>query len=91
MHARTASAEKMLKRVQRIGGQAVIGCFQTVGTAVAEAKANLHSIGERYSQEALRLWIYLHSVPNKHPLAQLVKRRAYRRFAPPMQKIAHFA
>jgi hypothetical protein len=31
-----ATAEGVLNRVQRIGGQAVIGCFQTVGKAVTE-------------------------------------------------------
>lgn len=45
-HARRASAERVLKRVQRVGGQAVVGCFQTVGTAVAEAEANLPTIEE---------------------------------------------
>jgi hypothetical protein len=54
-HTRRASAEKVLKRVQRIGGQAVVGCFQTVGTAVAEAEANLPTIGERHSRKALRM------------------------------------
>jgi hypothetical protein len=88
MHTRRTSAGRVLKQVQRIGGQAVIGCFQTVGTKVAEVEANLPPIEERHSREALRMWVELHSVPDTHPLSQLVRRRAYKRFASPMQKIA---
>lgn len=91
MHARRSSALKVLKRVQRIGGQAVIGCFRTVGTTVAEVEAGLPTIEERHSRKALRLWIDLHSVPDAHPLAQLVRRRSYKRFTSPMQKIAQAA
>jgi hypothetical protein len=88
MHTRRTSAGRVLKQVQRIGGQAVIGCFQTVGTKVAEVEANLPPIEERHSREALRMWVELHSVPDTYPLSQLVRRRAYKRFASPMQKIA---
>jgi hypothetical protein len=66
-HARTTSAERVLKRVQRVGGQAVVGCFQTVGTAVPEAEANLPTIGERHSRKALRMWVDLHSI-SRHTL-----------------------
>jgi hypothetical protein len=55
MHARRASAERVLNRVQRIGGQAVVGCFRTVGTAVAEAEANILTIEERYLRKALSM------------------------------------
>jgi len=90
-HARTASAERVVKRVQRVGGQAVIGCFQTVGTAVAEAEANLPTIGERHSRKALRMWVDLHSIPSAHPLAQIIRRRACKRYTSPLQKIAEYA
>jgi hypothetical protein len=90
-HARTASAERVLKRVQRVGGQAVVGCFQTVGTAVAEAEANLPTIGERHSRKALRMWVDLHSIPSTHPLAQMIRRRACKRYTSPLQKIAESA
>lgn len=91
MHARRASAERVLKRVQRISGQAVVGCFQTVGTAVVEAEANLLTIGERHSRKALRMWVDLHSIPSTHPLALMVSRRACKRYMSPMQKIAESA
>jgi hypothetical protein len=90
-HARTVSAERVLKRVQRVDGQAVVGCFQTVGTAVVEAEANLPTIGERHWRKALRMWVDLHSMPGTHPLAQMIRRRTYKRYASPMQKIAEAA
>jgi hypothetical protein len=91
MHARRASAERVLMRVQRIGGQAVVGCFRTVGTAVAELEANLPTIAERHTRKALRMWIDLHSMPETHPLALLIRRRGYKRFASLMQRIAESA
>ena len=81
----------MLVRVQRIGGQAVVGCSQTVGTAVAELEANLPTIAERYMRKALRMWMDLHSMPDTHPLAPLIRRRRYKRFPSPMQRIAESA
>ncbi|KAF4546911.1 Hypothetical protein D9617_102g071700 [Elsinoe fawcettii] len=88
MHARRASAERVLKRVQRIGGQAVVGCFQTLGTAVAEAEANLPTIEERHKRKALKMWIDLCSMPGTHPLALIARRSARKRFVSPMQRIA---
>lgn len=67
----------MLDRVQRIGGQAVIGCSRTVGTAMEETKANLPTIKVRRLRKALRVWDGLYSVPDTHPLARLIRRRTY--------------
>lgn len=61
--------------VQRVGGQAVVRCFRTAGTAVAEAEANLPISKERHMRKALRTWVDLHSMPETHPLARLVRRR----------------
>jgi hypothetical protein len=88
MHARRASAERVLMRVQKISRQVVVGCFRTVGTAVAELEANLPTIAERHTRKALRMWIDLHSMPETHPLAILIRRRGYKRFTSPMQRIA---
>jgi hypothetical protein len=90
-HARNASAERVLKRMQRIGGQTVVGCFQTVGTAVVEAEASLLTIGERHSRKALRMWVDLHSIPSTYPLAQMIRRRACKRYTSPLQKMAESA
>jgi len=51
-------------------------------------EASLPAIEERHSRKALKLWVDLHSVPDTHPLTQLVRRQSYKRFASPMQKIA---
>lgn len=67
----------------KILGQ-VIGCFRTVGTAVEEAEANLHTISEPYMRTALGMWIDLHSMPGVHPIAQFTTRPAYRRFVSPI-------
>jgi hypothetical protein len=74
-----------------IGGQAVVGCFQTVGMAVAEAEANLPTVEERHARKALKMWVDLHSMPSTHPLAQMIRRRTYKRFTSPMHKIAESA
>jgi hypothetical protein len=91
MHTRSASAERLLNRVQRIGGQAVVRCLRTVGTATAEEEANLPTVEERHLRKALEMWVDLHSMPDTHPLAPLIRRRTYKRFASPMQKIAETA
>jgi hypothetical protein len=90
-HARRASAERVLKRVQRVGGQAVVGCFQTVGTAVAEVEANLPTIEERHKRKAVKMWVDLQSMPSTHPLAQMARRPTCKRFVSPMQRIAEYA
>ena len=63
--------------MQRIGEQAVVGCFQTVGTAVAEAEVNPPKIAEQHLRKALRMWVDLHSMPDTHLLVPLIKRRTY--------------
>lgn len=78
-------------RVQRIGGQAVVGCFRTVSTAVAELEASLPTIAKRHMRKALRMWIDSHSMPETHPLAPLIRRWGYKRSASPMQRIAESA
>lgn len=87
MHARGVRADSVLNRV----GQAVIGCFRTVGTAVAEAEANLPTIKERHLRKASKTWVDLHSMPDTHPLARLAGRRICKRFVSPMQRIAEWA
>jgi hypothetical protein len=74
--------------VQKIGRQVVVGYFRTVSAAVAELEANLPTIAERHMRKALRMWIDLYSMPETHPLALLVRRRGYKRFASLIQRIA---
>lgn len=76
-----------LNRAQRIGAQAVVSCFRTVSTAVAEAEASLRSVRQRHMSRASRLWISLRTLPHTHPLSRLGK-RILRKFRSPLQKIA---
>ena len=78
----------LLTRVQRIGAQAVTGAFRTVATAVAEAEANLHSVTSRLLSKTTSFWTNLNTLPPSHPLTKVRTRRC-RRFASPLQKIAH--
>lgn len=69
----------------------MIGCFRTVGTAVAEAEASLPTSKERHLRKGLSMRIDLHSMPGAYTLAKLTTRPAYRGFVSPMQKIAECA
>lgn len=72
--------------VQMIGGQAVIGCFRVVGTAVAEAEASLPTVKKGALRKAGKTWIHFHNFPNTHPPARQTRRWACRKFALPIQK-----
>ena len=87
MHARRAKETGWLNKAQRIGAQAITGSFQTVSTAVAEAEAGIHAVGERHKQAATRLCVDLRTLPQTHPLAAL-KNKASKRYLSPMQGIA---
>lgn len=67
------------------------GCLRTVGTAVAEAEASLPTVRERHMRKALRVWAGLYGMPETHPLVRLIRRRMYKMFASPMQKMAGYA
>ena len=58
-HACGGMIGAMLNRIQNTGAQAVVGCFRTVATAVAEAEANIRSVRKRHVERALRLWVNL--------------------------------
>jgi hypothetical protein len=76
-----------LNRVQRIGAQAVTGCFRTVATHIAEAEASLRTVQERHAIKATGLWVNFRTLPKTNPLTKIsTKSRA--RFISPMQKIA---
>lgn len=77
----------VLNRVQRIGAQAVTGCFHTVGTAIGEAEACIRTVKERHSTRAAKMWVGLRTLPETNPLAR-VNTRGCKRFVSPLQKIA---
>jgi hypothetical protein len=76
-----------LSRVQRIGAQAVTGCFRTVATAIAEAEACIRTVQERHTTKAAKMWIGLRTLPQTNPLTR-VNTKESKRFRSPLQKIA---
>jgi hypothetical protein len=87
MHAIKEPAMAALNRAQRIRAQAITGAFRTVSVAIAEAEAYIRPVHQRLSERATTLWIYIHTLPNTHPLKRL-QTSAFRRFRSPLQKIA---
>jgi hypothetical protein len=87
MHAATESAMAALNRAQRIGAQAIIGGFQTVAVAIAEAEAYIRPVLQRHNERATKLWIGIRTLPDTHPLKHL-RTRAFQRFLSPLQRIA---
>nr|OQO21203.1 hypothetical protein B0A51_14688 [Rachicladosporium sp. CCFEE 5018] len=82
------TAKAAFNRVQRIGAQAIIGCFRTVSTVIAEAEASVRTVQERHSTRAAKLWINTRTLPQSNPLTRLNMKRKVRRFVSPLQRIA---
>ena len=87
MHACGRLATATLNRIQKIGAQAVIGCFRTVATAIAEAEASIRPVRERHVERASKLWIGLRTLAEINPLSR-VGFRMKERFKSPLQRIA---
>lgn len=78
---------RAINRVQRIGAQAIVGTFNTVATAVAEAEASIQSAQERFDRKATKFWVRLRSLPKNHPLRRL-RTQSFKRHISPFQKMA---
>lgn len=88
MHTGKGSIKPM-ERAQRIGAQAIIGSFRTVALAIAEAEAGIRPIHQRHQERAIKLWIGLQTLQERHPLKKLFGRRhIFRRYMSPLQKMA---
>ena len=87
MHACGSAAMASLNRVQRVGTQAIIGAFRIVAVAVAKTEASIRTVRERHADQAVKLWVDLHTLPRTNPLSRL-RTTIYRRFTSPLQKIA---
>jgi hypothetical protein len=55
---------------QRLGVQAITGIFRTVATAVAEARASIHTESERHAEGAMALWVNLRTFLDTTPLSK---------------------
>ncbi|KAI1839409.1 hypothetical protein JX266_014380, partial [Neoarthrinium moseri] len=86
-HTCTGPKLRALERIQKTGGQAITGAFNTVALAVVEAEASILSTHERFKKKALKAWIAMHTLPKTHPLSRLPT-RPHRRFMSPVQKMA---
>nr|XP_036584356.1 transposon I factor [Colletotrichum truncatum]KAF6793874.1 transposon I factor [Colletotrichum truncatum] len=53
---------KVINGIQRIGAQAIIGTFNTVATAVAEAEASIQPAQERFDRKAIKFWSFKRSI-----------------------------
>jgi len=89
MHACKIVSAYAIYRVQRVGAQAIIGSFINVATAVAEAKAHIATIHERFWRRASKLWVDIHSLPRTNPVQNLLRGiKAFRCFISPLRRIA---
>lgn len=81
---------KVLNQAQRLGGQAIVGAFRTLGLERAESEAGIAAMRERWDQQQGRFWVKCHTLPAKHPFWR--RRRqintSNRRFRSPLQRIA---
>jgi hypothetical protein len=77
-----------LERTQKIGAQAVTGCFRTTATAIAEAEACIRTVQERHTTKAAQMLIGLHTLPQTNPLTRL-NTEGSKRFISPLQKTAN--
>lgn len=55
---------------QRLGVQAITGIFRTVATAVAEARASVHTVSEGHAERAMTLWVNLRTFLDTTPLSK---------------------
>jgi hypothetical protein len=86
-HRCRAAQMKVINRIQRIGAQAIIGTFNTVATAVAEAEASIQSVQERFERKAIKFWVRRQTLPTSHPLRR-IRPQSFKRHISPFQKMA---
>jgi ribonuclease HI len=81
MHACKDKAMGPINRVQRVGAQAIVGTFLTVGTSVAEAEAHIATAQHRFWRRAVKMWTDIHTLPETNPLRRNTDRiRKFRRY-----------
>ena len=78
---------QLLFPAQRLASQAVTCSFKSVSLVVAEAEASILPIRRRLYDQAKKLWIDLHTLPNNHPIRR-VGTKLRKRFTSPLQTLA---
>ena len=76
-----------MNRAQRVGAQAITGCFGTVATAVGEAESSIRTIRERHTERAVKFWANTRTLPENHPLSRIGAGRVCKRFTSPLQRM----
>ncbi|EFZ04319.2 reverse transcriptase [Metarhizium robertsii ARSEF 23] len=61
----------LVNLVQRTGAQAIVGTFLTVAASVVEADAHVISVQERDWRRKIKVWIYIHTLPDTNPLRRV--------------------
>jgi Reverse transcriptase (RNA-dependent DNA polymerase)/Endonuclease-reverse transcriptase len=81
---------KIVNQAQRIGAQAIIGAFRTVGLERAEAEADISPSRVRWELQMGKFWVKCHTLPEKHPFWRWQRQLDIRnrRFRSPLQRIA---
>ena len=87
IHACDKKTLTNMNRVQKIGAQAITGCFRTVATAVGEAESSIRTIHEQHVEKAVQFWTNITTLPRNHPLSRVASGRECKRFTSPLQKI----
>lgn len=58
---------KPLSMIQRIAGQATVGCYKTVALRIAEAEVGIDPVLMRLRKRVLKHWVKCHTLPRSHP------------------------
>lgn len=73
-------------RTQRVGAQAVVGCFKTTAVQIAESEASIRTFQQRHLERAINYIARVETLPKSNPIARLDK-SWYRRFTSPLWKL----
>ena len=86
----TAKLVKMAEEVQAIAAKSIISGFRTIARPIAEAEAAIDIVGERWSSQARRYWVNLHTLPPSHPFWSMRRRlqSLSKRFRSPLSRLA---
>ena len=84
------SSLQLIRRVQRIGAQAVVRAYKTVSLEIAQAEASLPPVDERLHKQALRFWVNLHALEEQHPIRKEISQVDLncKRYRSPFQLLA---
>ena len=86
MHTLRPSTTKVLRQIQKLGGQAITGAFNSAAEAIVEAEAYISPLKARQGEKALKTLIDLHTLPSHHPISRL-SLRSCKKFVSPLQRI----